>query len=499
MFNPKVSIIIPVYNGSNYIRDAIDSALKQDYDNYEIIVVNDGSNDNDKTKNICMSYGKKIRYFEKENGGVSSALNYGISKMNGRYFSWLSHDDLYYENKLSCQIKELEKYDENTVLYSNYSIVNENGTFIKNVILNHDEYNKKPYNSIFNMDINGITLLIPKKAFDECGFFDETLRCIQDYDLWYKMIKKYKFVHMKDVLGSTRVHSNQVSNVSPKVITEGNSFYKKLVDEFDKELKIKYDGSEYLFLDNLERKLRFNSKYIEAADYIKEKKNILLKEYKIDFEKIPVCWLLDSGIVEKNQEEFIFLKEYPNLNIKQVKENEKVNLSDYKYIYIGNKDINIFEYIKLLELSKADMISDYLLDDEKIFNLDKYSKFVHTDLQSIIIRNKKSINFDLKNKFNLILNTVEEGRILLYKKSSGTYDDEIKNIKNIFSLVSDKLIDEEFANLCYQVAVIYNKNCDKTLNNKVKFYEECEKYQALSYSRAWKLYNKIMKFLKRKI
>lgn len=496
MHNPKVSIIIPVYNGSNYIRDAIDSALKQDYDNYEIIVINDGSTDNDKTKNICMSYGKKIRYYEKENGGVSSALNYGIARMKGKYFSWLSHDDLYCENKLSCQIKELEKYNENIILYSNYSIIDENGSFIKNVILNHDEYNKKPYNSIFNMDINGITLLIPKKAFDECGLFDETLRCIQDYDLWYKMIEKYKFVHMKNILGSTRVHSNQVSNVNPKVITEGNYFYKKLVDEFDKELKVKYEGSEYLFLDNLERKLRFNSKYIEAADYIKEKKNILLNEFKIDFEKIPVCWIVNKSLKQK---EFISLREYPNLHIKQVKENEKVNLNDYKYIYTGNKDINIFEYIKLLEISKADMIYDYLLDDDKIFNLDKYSKFVHADLQSIIIKNKNYSNFDFKNKFNLFLNIVEKGRVLLHKKSIGTYDVGITNIKNIFSLFSDKLNDEEFSNLCYQVAVIYNKTSDKTLNNKVKFYEECEKYQALAYSRAWKLYKKIMKFLKRKI
>ena len=91
--NPLVSIVIPVYNGSNFMREAIDSALAQTYPNIEILVVNDGSTDN--TREIALSYGDKIRYFEKENGGVATALNLAIHEMKGEYFSWLSHDDWY--------------------------------------------------------------------------------------------------------------------------------------------------------------------------------------------------------------------------------------------------------------------------------------------------------------------------------------------------------------------------------------------------------------------
>ena len=83
VFNPKVSIVIPVYNGSDYMAEAIDSALAQTYNNTEVIVVNDGSNDGGKTREIAFSYEDKIRYFEKENGGVASALNFGIKKMEG--------------------------------------------------------------------------------------------------------------------------------------------------------------------------------------------------------------------------------------------------------------------------------------------------------------------------------------------------------------------------------------------------------------------------------
>ena len=112
MENPLVSIIIPVYNGSKYMRQAIDSALRQSYKNIEIIVVNDGSDDNGETDKTALSYGDKIRYFKKENGGVSSALNLGIREMKGDYFSWLSHDDFYLENKIESEIEALKKIDE---------------------------------------------------------------------------------------------------------------------------------------------------------------------------------------------------------------------------------------------------------------------------------------------------------------------------------------------------------------------------------------------------
>ena len=87
---PLVSIIIPVYNGSDFLRQAVNSALGQTYTNIEVIIVNDGSNDNGKTEEVALSYGKRVRYLCKENGGVASALNFGISQMKGEYFSWLS-------------------------------------------------------------------------------------------------------------------------------------------------------------------------------------------------------------------------------------------------------------------------------------------------------------------------------------------------------------------------------------------------------------------------
>lgn len=129
-YRPLVSIIIPVYNGGNYLKLAIESALAQTYKNIEVLVINDGSTDND-TRKIALSYGDKIRYFEKENGGVSSALNYGITLMNGEWFSWLSHDDEYFPDKIEKQIKLVRTINESdvdrTLIYSSFVLIDSNG------------------------------------------------------------------------------------------------------------------------------------------------------------------------------------------------------------------------------------------------------------------------------------------------------------------------------------------------------------------------------------
>ncbi len=139
MSNPKISIVIPVYNGANYLKEAIDSALSQDYGNYEVIVVNDGSNDNGETEKIALSYGSNIRYFKKENGGVATALNLAIEKAEGEYVSWLSHDDAYFPNKLSCQVNYLKSlgYPERTILSANVEIIDGKSEHIQNLNLHY--------------------------------------------------------------------------------------------------------------------------------------------------------------------------------------------------------------------------------------------------------------------------------------------------------------------------------------------------------------------------
>jgi glycosyltransferase involved in cell wall biosynthesis len=245
-FYPKVSIIIPVYNGSNYLREAIDSALAQTYKNIEIIVINDGSNDKGATEKIAKSYGNRVKYYKKKNGGVATALNLGIRKMTGEYFSWLSHDDLYYNDKIEKQIEFLSKRkDRKVFLYSNYSILR-NGV-ISPVVHNHEMLVRKRKYSLLRGCVNGITLLIPKSIFDEMGEFDASLRCTQDYEYWGRIQTKYSFVHMEDVLSITRLHPEQDSNVSPRVVEEGDKLWIDMIKKMPDKEKIKYENTLYNF------------------------------------------------------------------------------------------------------------------------------------------------------------------------------------------------------------------------------------------------------------
>ena len=245
IYNPMVSIIIPVYNGANYLMEAIDSALAQTYKNIEIIVVNDGSNDDGATEKIAKSYGEQIRYFSKENGGVSSALNYGIQQMRGEWFSWLSHDDLYTPQKVEHSIKALNRCDlreiEKVVVYTDGILVRSDGSKIKNFKRYFKEQRtylgeEAAYAIACNGVLCGCCLLIHKTAFDKIGLFDESLRYSQDALMWYSLFLNGYDVYYsqnKDVFG--RVHKLQVTNTRRELFLNDSLYVaKKIAPLFEK-------------------------------------------------------------------------------------------------------------------------------------------------------------------------------------------------------------------------------------------------------------------------
>ena len=291
--NPKVTIIIPVYNGANYVKEAIESALNQTYKNIEIIVVNDGSNDNGKTKKVVSKYLDKIQYYEKENGGVSTALNLALEKMTGDYFSWLSHDDRYYNNKVETQIKYLENCNENTILYSDYDLMDENSNIFAVSTMNHEELSVKKEYALLRGAINGITLLIPKKAFEDIGTFREDLRCTQDYELWLRMMDKYEFVHQPLVLATTRLHQMQTGNTSPRVLSEGKELWIDIIENFSDSKKIELDQSIYLYYKNSLEFMK-TTPYTDVVEYLEGKLKSIEKEILLQTEKKKVSIILNA-------------------------------------------------------------------------------------------------------------------------------------------------------------------------------------------------------------
>lgn len=229
MYNPLISIVIPVYNGSDYLKECIDSALAQTYGNIEIIVINDGSTDGGATERIALSYGDKIRYFCKENGGVSTALNFGIDKMKGEWFSWLSHDDLYMPTKVESQVNRLNEEGidvDKTIISCKIGLIDANGNPIKRI--KRESFGlfsgEEMFTRLFKeQNLYGCALLIPKKALIELEGFNKEYRYIQDWICWVLLaLNKYDFYVYGEGLVKSRVHGKQqtkkIANLRPKEI-----------------------------------------------------------------------------------------------------------------------------------------------------------------------------------------------------------------------------------------------------------------------------------------
>lgn len=248
--NPLVSIVIPVYNGDNFLREAIDSALAQTYKNCEIIVINDGSTDG--TENICRSYGDRIRYFCKENGGVATALNLGIENMRGEYFSWLSHDDIYFPRKIEAQIEALKKDSDMTKpVFGDYELLYQTtGKRVPYILNELDDENRltRPMYPVIKGRVNGCTVLIHRSHFERVGTFNRTLRCVQDYDLWFRLFGNKKSIYVNEPMCVNRQHDKQgtvtIPTFNKEVIEMHKEYLRKLTDREVEEI---YD-SKFLFL-----------------------------------------------------------------------------------------------------------------------------------------------------------------------------------------------------------------------------------------------------------
>jgi glycosyltransferase involved in cell wall biosynthesis len=208
---PLVSVAIPVYNGANYLREAIDSVLSQTYPNVEVLVVNDGSCDGGATEGIARSYGNRIQYFAKPNGGVASALNRALEEAKGGYFCWLSHDDVYLPEKVAREMDKLRSLpDANAVVFCRHSIMNSEGKYLydapKPPVFSPGQ---AAYHLILRQWLHCCTILAPRSLYLESGGFREDLPTTQDYDLLVKIGLKHQFIEIPEVLLKARSHSEQ--------------------------------------------------------------------------------------------------------------------------------------------------------------------------------------------------------------------------------------------------------------------------------------------------
>lgn len=210
--NPKISIVIPVYNGSNFLAEAIESAISQTYNNIEVIVVNDGSNDDQATQKVALKYKDRIKYYEKKNGGVASALNLGLSKMQGEYFCWLSHDDVFDREKTEIQLAYMQERNL-SFTYGDYRFIDQEGRLIKDMEAPYYDRLEAMKMLLINGYIHGCSIMVKRELFNKTGLFNEDYKHTQDTDMWFRMSMILELKRIPRVLLSSRIHDNQTSKL----------------------------------------------------------------------------------------------------------------------------------------------------------------------------------------------------------------------------------------------------------------------------------------------
>ena len=270
---PFVSVAMPVYNGGNYFESALNSALEQSYENFEIVIVNDGSIDGGATAAIGNAYAikhpRKVKYFEKPNGGVGSALNFAITKLQGDIFCWLSHDDLYSHDKIEKQAKFwMSLSDRNASVICDYRVIDSDSNLIADVRFNREVFILSPGLPLFRGSINGNCVFIPIHLI-RLYRFDETRKYTQDYDLWSKLARLTTFYHLPFSLTSYRIHPHQDSK-KPEAIAEGNELWLRMINGVSLTDKFHFYGSSWRFYHETQKVLA-ESGYSVALNYLENR------------------------------------------------------------------------------------------------------------------------------------------------------------------------------------------------------------------------------------
>jgi len=207
--NPLVSVIIPTFNRGWIIAEAVESVLSQDFSDFELIVVDDGSTDN--TREVLEPYLKDVIFIQQPNRGVSAARNCGISHAGGRLVAFLDSDDIWMPGKITRQVAFFKSNSEALVCQTQ-EIWNRNGKRV-----NPKNRHEKREGMIFRESlelclISPSAVMMRKKLFNTIGVFDETLPACEDYDMWLRLLYRYPVYLISEPLIIKRGgHNDQLS------------------------------------------------------------------------------------------------------------------------------------------------------------------------------------------------------------------------------------------------------------------------------------------------
>lgn len=238
--NPKVSVVIPCYNGEKFIGDAIESVLNQTYQDFEIIVVDDGSTDNSKSVIEHYLVDDRVKFIQhQQNRGIPAARNAGIRIATGQYIAFLDQDDKWMRQKLQLQVHFFRNTHKDVdLLFGNIIVIDEYGRclgqlppnpYFQQVLNDKKQTLKKLFESNF---IPSITVMLKRECLIAVGYFDERVICgADDYDLWMRIAGRFFIGYIDKILAVRLKHAKNYTN--PVRMHEGElKIVNKIVQEY---------------------------------------------------------------------------------------------------------------------------------------------------------------------------------------------------------------------------------------------------------------------------
>lgn len=251
--DPKISVIIPIYNGEKTIKETIQSILNQTFADFEIVAINDGSKDS--TLEIISSFeDPRLNIFSYENAGLSAARNRGIAKAKGEYISFIDADDMWTDHKLEEQLKALQSNSWASVAYSWTNFVDENGKFLRSGC--HINANGDVFLQLLRINFiqSGSNLLVKTEALARVGNFDEFLDAVEDWDMWLRLAESYQFVCVPlpqilyRVSSSSTSMSSQVLKMEQRILQVIEKTFNNTSRDLSKDLKSQVFAEQYRYL-----------------------------------------------------------------------------------------------------------------------------------------------------------------------------------------------------------------------------------------------------------
>lgn len=223
----KVTVYMPSYNYAHYIREAVKSVLKQTFQDFELLIFNDGSTDN--TKDILKDYenNPKIKIFHQENMGMPKTCNRALNIAKGDYIIRLDADDIFDENILFILSSILDSKPDVGLVYPDYFEMDEKGEF-KGIVIRK---NLAKEVKLLDLPAHGACTMIRKNNLKDLGGYNEDIKCQDGYDLWIRFIQKYKPYNINLPLFYYRKHSGSITAQSKKILDTRKQIKENFVEK----------------------------------------------------------------------------------------------------------------------------------------------------------------------------------------------------------------------------------------------------------------------------